>query len=231
MDSGGFEARMDATSTVGLPRALISRDAILHNLKIIRRALAPDVKICAMLKADAYGHGAKVLADTLTNFSFEGHEGPAADALAVATLDEAWALGPVAVPVHVLRPVENVYIGRERQRLEMAAREGWILTIGSAEAASDLARIALAAQKRLAVQIMLDTGFGREGMCLGGVDDLVRAIDGFPSLRLTGLCTHFASAEEPGNLLTADQLRRFTSATDKHVAGKKILRHAANSAA
>jgi len=223
---------MDATSTVGLPRALISRDAILHNITIIRRALGPMVKICAMIKADAYGHGAKIVADTLTNFSYEGHECPAVDALAVATLDEAWALGPVAVPVHVLRPVENVYIGRERQRLEMACREGWILTVGSVEAASDLARIAMSSGKRLGVQIMIDTGFGREGMAVGGVDELVKAIESFPSLRLAGLCTHFASAEEPGNMLTADQLRRFRSASDGHAArNPKLLRHAANSAA
>ena len=223
---------MDATSTVGLPRALISRDSILHNVKIIRRALSPNTKICAMLKADAYGHGAKIVADTLTNFSFEGHEAPAVDALAVATLDEAWALGPVSVPVHVLRPVENVYIGRERQRLEMASREGWILTLGSIEAASDLARIAMSCEKRLAVQIMIDTGFGREGMALDRLDDLIKAIESFPSLRLAGLCTHFASAEEPGNILTADQLRRFKSATDSHSTRiSKLIRHAANSAA
>jgi alanine racemase len=223
---------MDATSTVGLPRALISRDSILHNLKIIRRALAPGTKVCAMIKADAYGHGARIVADTLTNFSFEGQEGPAADALAVATLDEAWGLGPVAVPVHVLRPVENVYIGRERQRLEMAAREGWILTVGSVEAASDLARIAMSCEKRLGVQIMIDTGFGREGMAIGGVDEVVKAIESFPSLRLAGLCTHFASAEEPGNLLTADQLRRFRAASDGHATrNNKLIRHAANSAA
>ena len=222
---------MDATSTVGLPRALISRDAILHNIKINRRALSPTTKICAMIKADAYGHGAKILADTLTNFSFEGHECPAVDALAVATLDEAWALGPVAVPVHVLRPVENVYIGRERQRLEMAAREGWILTLGSVEAASDLARIAMSSGKRLGVQLMIDTGFGREGMAASGVDELIKAIESFPSLRLAGLCTHFASAEEPGNLLTADQLRKFRAASDSHsTRNPKLIRHAANSA-
>jgi len=223
---------MDATSTVGLPRALISRDSILHNLKIIRRALSPGAKVCAMIKADAYGHGARIVADTLTNFSFEGQEGPAVDALAVATLDEAWGLGPVAVPVHVLRPVENVYIGRERQRLEMASREGWILTVGSVEAAGDLARIAMSCEKRLGVQIMIDTGFGREGMAIGGVDEVVKAIESFPSLRLAGLCTHFASAEEPGNLLTADQLRRFRAASDGHATrNNKLIRHAANSAA
>jgi alanine racemase len=223
---------MDATSTVGLPRALISRDAILHNLKIIRRAISPGVKVCAMIKADAYGHGAKIVADTLTNFSFEGQEAPAVDALAVAALDEAWGLGPVSVPVYVLRPVENVYIGRERQRLEMAAREGWILTLGSAEAASDLARIALSCEKRLAVQIMIDTGFGREGMAIGDLNEVIKSIESFPSLRLSGLCTHFASAEEPGNVLTADQLRRFRSATDAHASRvTKLIRHAANSAA
>lgn len=223
---------MDASSTVGLPRALISRDAILHNIKVIRRAIGPGVKVCAMIKADAYGHGARIVADTLSNFSFEGQEGPAADALAVATLDEAWALGATTIPVHVLRPVENVYLGRERQRLEMAAKEGWILTVGTVAAAGDLARIALACQKRLSVQIMVDTGFGREGMAVSGLDELVRAIESFASLKLVGLCTHFASAEEAGNVLTADQLRRFRAASDGH-AGRigKLVRHAANSAA
>src|SRR5205814_1160701 len=174
----------------------------------------------------------KIVADTLSNFSFEGHEGPAADALAVGTLDEAWGLGATTIPVHVLRPVENVYLGRERQRLEMAAREGWILTVGSVAAAGDLARIALSCAKRLSVQIMVDTGFGREGMAIAGLDELVGAIESFASLKLVGLCTHFASAEEAGNGLTADQLRKFRSATDAHVArNTKVLRHAANSAA
>src|SRR5439155_25558117 len=80
-------------------------------------------------------------------------------------------------------------------------------------------------------QLMIDTGFGREGMAVGGVDELIKAIESFPSLRLAGLCTHFASAEEPGNLLTADQLRKFRAASDSHAArNSKLIRHAANSA-
>jgi alanine racemase len=90
----------------------------------------------------------------------------------------------------------------------------------------------MSCEKRLAVQVMIDTGFGREGMAMAGLEELVKAIESFPSLRLAGLCTHFASAEEPGNLLTADQLRRFRSATDGHASRiAKLIRHAANSAA
>src|SRR3712207_8877497 len=49
-----------------------------------------------------------------------------------------------AVPVIVFRPVENAYLGRQRQKLEEAIRAGWVLTVCSAPAADDLARLALA---------------------------------------------------------------------------------------
>src|ERR1051325_6030165 len=61
--------RMDAKLSLGEPRVLISRAAILHNASIVRKAAGPGVKICAMIKADAYGHGAEIVADTLANFS------------------------------------------------------------------------------------------------------------------------------------------------------------------
>ncbi len=134
---------MDANHSLGQPRVYISRSALLHNVATLRRHLRPGVKICAVLKADAYGHSAGLVADTLCNFSAAGTEAPAVDALAVATIDEAAALGQVDVPVMVLRPVENVYLGRQREKLEAAIHEGWALTVCSPEAAGDVARIAL----------------------------------------------------------------------------------------
>lgn len=223
---------MDATYSLGQPRVLISRTALLHNVKLLRSRLAPGTRICAMVKADAYGHGAQIVADTLSNYCADGLEAPAVDALAVVTLDEADALDPGPLPILVLRPVENVYIGRERERLENAIRQGWTLTVGSIEAASDVARIALAANKRASVQIMIDTGIHREGAPSEGVNRLVEAIESQPALKLSCLCTHFVSAEEAENPLTADQLRRFRSATESHaVRNPKLIRHAANSGA
>lgn len=220
---------MDATCSLGQPRVLISRSALLHNAKLIRKAVAPGVRICAIVKADAYGHGAALVADALTS-----GDAPAVDALAVVTLDEAATLGhaPTRVPIFILRPIENVYIGRERERIESAIRAGRTLTVGTIAAASDIARIALSIQKRASVQIMIDTGQSREGTPIPSVGPLIASIESLPSLKLHALCTHFASSEEPDNLFTADQLRRFRTATETHaVRNPKLIRHAANSGA
>ena len=135
---------MDAKHSLGEPRCLISRSALLHNAAVVRRAVGPGVKVCAIVKADAYGHGAGLVADTLCNYSTERHEAPVVDALAVADLDEAAALPDVPVPLLVLRPVENAFLGRQRSRLESAVQRGWSLTVCAPSAAEDLARIALA---------------------------------------------------------------------------------------
>ena len=219
---------MDATHSLGQPRVLISRSALLHNARLMRKTLAPGVRMCAIVKADAYGHDAALAADVLTS--------PAAgdarvDALAVVTFDEAAALGKTRVPMFILRPVENVYIGRERERIE-AAILGCTLTVGTIAAASDVARIALSLQKRASVQIMIDTGQSREGTPVPGVGPLIASIESLPSLKLHALCTHFASSEEPDSLFTTDQLRRFRSATETHaVRNPKLIRHTANSGA
>lgn len=231
-----MDARMDATQSLGLPRALISRSALLHNAAVIRRALRPGTRLCAMVKADAYGHDAAIVADTLTNFSAKNAEAPVIDALAVATLDEAEsltaALGTLAVPIHVLRPVEHVYIGRQRERIERAIVAGHLLTVTHAAAASDVARIAEAMNRRASVQVMVDTGIAREGAEAGVLIELIASIEAKPALKLVGLCTHFARAEEMDPPFTVDQLRRFRQGTERHVQkNPRLLRHAANSAA
>ena len=140
-----FGIRMDAKHSLGEPRCLISRSAILHNLALIRKAIGPAVKVCAVVKADAYGHGADIVVDTLCNFTSSDAEPPMVDGLAVADIDEAAGLPPCDLPIVILRPVENAYMGAQRARLEAAAQHGWVLTLASRSAAQDLARIAVCA--------------------------------------------------------------------------------------
>ena len=135
-----------------------------HNAAIIRSALLPETKLCAVLKADAYGHGAALVADALCNYSLDGTDKPAIDQIAVATIDEAAALPDVTVPILILRPVENVFLGRQRAAIELAVHSGWILTIDSMSAADDVSRIAVNCQKRAMINIMLDTGMTRGGI-------------------------------------------------------------------
>jgi alanine racemase len=225
---------MDAKHTEGEPRLLISRSALLHNAKLVRRAVGEQVRICAILKADAYGHGSAIVADTLCNFAADGSSRPAADAVAVATIDEAAALpADLGVPIIVFRPVENLFVGRQRATIDLAIRNDFVLSLCSVTAAEDLARLAVASGRRVAVQVIVETGMTRTGVDPGDLDDLLHKIAARPSLRLTGICTHFASADDPRDPLTGAQLTCFRAATDgfAEVMRGKVLRHAANSAA
>lgn len=224
---------MDAKQTLGEPRLLISRSALLHNAALIRRAVAPATRICAILKADAYGHGAAIVADALCNYSTDASEGPAVDAIAVASIDEAAALPDVKIPIIVFRPIENTFLGRQRSKLEEAVRNGWVLTLCSTSAAEDLARIALASGKRASVQVMVDTGMTRAGIEPAQLSELLHKIGSRPSLRLVGVCTHFSNADERHSNHTLDQFAHFRQCTDPfaELFRGKVMRHAANSGA
>ncbi|MGA3068489.1 MAG: alanine racemase [Tepidisphaeraceae bacterium] len=211
---------MDAKHSLGEPRCLISRAALLHNIALLRRSIAPHVKICAVVKADAYGHGAELVVDTLCNFSSTDAEPPMVDALAVADIDEAAALPPCDLPVLILRPVENCYLGTQRARLEAAIRNSWILTLCSPTAAQDLARIAEARSSRANIQIMVNTGLNRAGVDPRAFDILLDKINSLPALKLLGIATHFASSDEPANPLNSEQLSRFLAVTTNLVQGR-----------
>lgn len=225
---------MDAKHSLGEPRVLISRAALIHNAKVIRRSLGERVRICAIIKADAYGHDANIVADTLCNFGTESSARPAIDAIAVASIDEASRLPEdLAATIFIFRPIENVFIGRQRPKLEMAIRNGWVLTVSTPAAADDVARVALACEERAEVQVMVDTGMTRCGVGIDGLQELLHRIESRPSLRLAALGTHFANAERADDPFNAEQLTRFRQATDGLAAAMpgRFLRHAANSAA
>jgi alanine racemase len=223
---------MDAKISLGEPRVLVSRQALLHNASVVRRAVGPGVRICAMIKADAYGHGADIVADTLANFSTRRYEAPLVDALAVASIDEAERLPHTILPVYVLRPVENCFLGRQRSRIEQAIRNGWVLTVCSASAAQDVGRIATSIGKRASVQVMVDTGMTRSGVSPAEFASVLESVASLPSLKVVAVCTHFACAEEADGAVTAGQLKSFIEATDgvSEKLRTRVMRHAANSA-
>ncbi len=227
---------MDAKHTLGEPRLLISRAALLHNAAVVRAAVGPAVKLCAIVKADAYGHGAALVVETLTQFNLDGQSAPPVDAFAVASIDEAANLPPTDRPILIFRPVENTFLGRQRSRIEHAIRHGWVLTVCSPSAADDIARVAVAAECRANVQIMLDTGMTRSGADADDAESLVRKVLDQPALRLHGLCSHFACSEEPDHPANASQLAVFQKLSNPwtdpaRCDGRRIVRHIANSGA
>lgn len=227
---------MDVRGTAGEPRLLINREALLHNARIIRSTVGSHVSVCAVVKADAYGHGMRLVAETLCDYPLDEMGTPPINALAVATIDEAMQLGEVEIPVLVLRPAENAYIGRQRSLIEAAVRKGWVLTVCSRAAVDDVARIAMQCQAMAWVQVMVDSGMSRSGVSVDRFNELLAHIDRHPSLRLFGFCTHFACSEDHADGFTAQQFSTFAATTDpaaeaRRARGAKLVRHVANSGA
>ncbi len=235
---------MSSATSATEPRLLISRSALLHNVRTLREAAtrppktapgvpappAAPIKVCAMLKANAYGHDAKIVADALCNFSGPtGQEAPAVDAIGVATIDEAIELPQLAVPTLIFQPIESAFSPAQRPRIEYAIRNDWHLMLCSKSAADDVARIAAMLHRQAHVQVMIDTGMARSGISADRALELLNQIEHWPSLRLMGVCTHLAAADMPGDFLAEEQLAHFDRVTN-HLAGK-TPRHAANSAA
>jgi alanine racemase len=213
------------------PRMLISRSALLHNVSVLRAA-APGKSVCAMLKANAYGHDAWIVADALINFSGpNGEEAPVVDAVGVATIDEAAALPelPAKVPLLIFQPVENAFTATQRPRVEHAIRNDWHLMLCSKSAADDVARIAGMLNKRAHVHVMIDTGMARAGVEVDRAAELLHQVAQWPTLKLAGVSTHLAAADMPGDFIGEEQLAHFRRLTEP-LAGKVML-HAANSAA
>jgi alanine racemase len=210
---------------------LISREALLHNLRLIRSHLHPNTKICAMVKADAYGHGADIVIDTLCNFLFDDLPSPLVDTLGVSSFDEATAIAESNLPILILRPIENVYIGNQREAIDHAIRLGWILTLNTPAAADDVARIAMAAGRRAAIHVMLDTGMTRDGCSIDHLPHLLARIESHSSLRLLSVGSHFATSEIADHNFLDAQFDHFCTATDGLATNRssKILRHVANS--
>lgn len=221
---------MDVRAAAGMPRLLVSRSALLHNVRVLRSRLRPGVKVCAMVKANGYGHDACLVADALTNFTGPaGQEAPAVDMLGVATIDEAAALPRAVVPIMVMQPVECAFVGAQRERIELAVRNGWHLTLCSKSAADDVARIAARLEQPALIQVMIDTGMARSGVNVDRAVELLQQIARWPALRLAGCCTHLAAADMPGDMIGEEQLAHFRRVSEP-LAGRTLL-HAANSAA
>lgn len=196
--------------------AEIDLAAVTANLAAIRGVLDPRVSIMAVVKADGYGHGAVPVAQSALRAG--------ATWLGVATVDEGLALrrARIAAPILVLGP-------SAADEIAEAVRRRLSLTVSSPEAVTLIAR---GARRRAAhVHLKVDTGMTRLGVAIGEVSKVARAIAA-AGLRLEGVLTHLACADEPGSEMTRDQLTRFESILPGlRRRYPKLIVHAANSAA
>jgi alanine racemase len=204
-------------------RAEINLGHLRHNLKVVKRA-AGRAKVFGVLKADGYGHGAPAVARTLERAGIDG--------FCLALLEEAVELREAGIRVPLL--VMGGYYGKAWG--EVLARGITPVIYDVAQAEGIAREVRLASDRRsgpVGVHFKIDTGMGRLGCELGDLESVLERIGKIPEIRVEGLMTHLACADDEDLAAVDEQLRRFEGATA--LARKRGLspevRHAANSAA
>ena len=207
-------------------RAEISASAVRHNLSLLRDRLDSATRLCAVVKADCYSHGLNLLLPLLQR---------SADWLAVATPAEAIRLRELGYqgPALVFFPPQACGSGDGLgEALVELIRRDVTLTLVCGEDLAYAARAAERIRARAQVHVKIDTGMCRSGVLAGGAAAaLVRRVRDNPGVRLTGLYTHFATADEADKAFTTEQLRSFLAAVDECGGREGLILHAANSAA
>jgi alanine racemase len=198
----------------------VDLEAIAHNVRrVVQDVVGPGVRVLAVLKADAYGHGAVRVARTALNNG--------ASYLGVASVNEGTALrqAGLTAPILVLGFVP-AWQAREIVLHDLTA------TIFDLDVAGALDRAARELGRMVRVHVKVDTGMGRLGLLPDQVTALVRDLGQLPHLEVEGIFTHFSVADsDPA--YTRWQIDRFRQVLDELTgAGLDIpLVHAANSAA
>jgi alanine racemase len=196
--------------------AVVDLEAIRHNVRLLR----PDrAELMAVVKADAYGHGAVPVAQAALEAG--------ATWLGVALVEEGVALREAGIRAPVLL-LSECAPGEERDALRAALTP----TLYTEEGLARLAEAARDAGRPVAVHVKVDTGMHRVGLPPEAAPSFCAAVRE-AGLGLEGLWTHFALADEPEDPFTAEQLKRFLEAADRvaTAVGRPPYLHAANSAA
>jgi alanine racemase len=170
-----------------MSRFEIDLTAVSRNVAAIRQALRPEVKICAVLKADAYGLGAVRIASQLNRSGV--------DMYAVYTAQQAQVVlrARLCGPVIVLAPVRDM---ESIDGLQGALAVGMAqLVVHDRAHVAQVEQLAAAIDAPIRVHVEADTGMSRGGVDPDAAIDVIRDVALSPHLILTGLYTHLSSAD------------------------------------
>ena len=182
--------------------AEIDLDALARNYEQVRKCMDPKAKLCCVVKADAYGHGAVRM---VQEFELLG-----ADWFAVSNLEEALQLRLAGIrkPVLILgyTPAEEA---ASLAKYEISQ------CVYSTEYAKELSNCAQTAGCTVKIHVKIDTGMSRLGFYFqdinrdAGAVEEVKAVCGLPGLYPEGIFTHFAKSDEEDKTFTKEQLEKY----------------------
>jgi alanine racemase len=197
--------------------AHISAAAIRHNIQLIRDRVGKTVRICPVVKDDCYGHGMDVLYPVLAD---------CVDGFVVAAPLEALALRRRGYKGFVLCLLSAYFDQLDVQ--DELVRQSITQTVMSKTALASIRAAAERVEVPAQVHLKVDSGMGRLGVPLGQAKALISLISELSDLKLTGIYTHFATADEADKTRALKQLEQFKAILPND---QNILIHASNSAA
>lgn len=194
--------------------------ALAHNVGVLRRVVRPEAEICAIVKANAYGHGDVEVAATALRAG--------ATRLGVILVDEGVRLREAGITAPILLLHEP-----PADRADEVIANNLTATVFTPGTIAALGEAADWAARPVKVHLKVDTGLNRLGAPLSALDELAAALAKHEHLDVEGLFTHFAFADQPTNPVIDEQLARFEEATTRvrALGIEPRIRHVANSAA
>ena len=199
----------------------IDRAALSHNVRQLRQILAPQTQLIAVVKADAYGHGAIMVAKTALESGAAG--------LCVATVEEGIQLREAGIEAPIL------LLGATNTPKQALAIAYWKLepTICTPQQALIFSETLANLNTTLSVHLKLDTGMSRLGMPWQQATEFAQLIQSLHHLKIASIYSHLATADSLDPTIMEQQHQRFKAAISQlHAAGIVPPRlHLANSAA
>jgi len=177
----------------------ISSRALQQNIQTLKNLTNKEARFCAVIKANAYGHGLKEVAQ------IAAREG--VDAFAVDNIDEAIQVRSAHGSALIIVLGYTLFT-----RYQDAIIHNIDLTVGDLEGIAHAEQIAATSATTIRIHVKLETGTSRQGIQSEYIDDAIRALQRAKHIRLAGLSTHFANIEDSANPQYAtQQFQTFTA--------------------
>ena len=198
----------------------INLDAIAHNVRRIKQVVGENIQIIAMVKANAYGHGAIEVSETLLKNGVT--------MLGVGVVEEGIVLrkADIKAPILVCGLTTN-------DQLESLVMYNLTATVCKLKTIQTLSKIASKKKGKVPVHIKIDTGMGRLGIPAEDTLDFVEKIGKMKNIVIEGIFTHFAATDEDAGNYTRKQFEQYKKALFELEKERMNipLKHVANSAA
>ncbi|MEK6200958.1 MAG: alanine racemase [Desulfobulbaceae bacterium] len=196
----------------------IDSSALYENFRILQQRVGRDMRIMAMVKADAYGHG---MVQAALNFAKAG-----CDCFGVAEISEGVTLRRAGIQGQIF-----VLLGFQPSQEQLFFDYDLTPVVFDSQALKLLSQAAMRNGKELAVHLKVDCGMGRLGIMPSEVQDFLAQIEVSPGLSLAGIMSHFPMADTPASRHTLEMYQRYKEICTQSLTHPPVLCHIANSGA